>query len=209
MLTRNFTQSWLHPYWLSSVSQTNVLDAKTACILWNLILVCPFFPHACCYWLIFIMFDVKRYAFRGFKSMRLEFDICQTKLWNQFFLFSVESLTLAKMDWRDWSGYKYWKTCTSLFCAFRRKYRYFYGKNVSIPRLCQELGLSYGILWRILHLDVHLHPYKVQLTQHLKPADHSQRRRYVKWVLGNFWWMAIFRTKFLQRWSIFHTRWVC
>ena len=24
-----------------------------------------------------------------------------------------------------------------------------------------ELGLSYGTLWRILHLDLHLHPYKV------------------------------------------------
>jgi hypothetical protein len=55
--------------------------------------------------------------------------------------------------------------------------------NVSIPRRSQELGLSYGTLWRILHLDLHLHPYKVQLTQQLKPADHSQRRRYVEWVL--------------------------
>ena len=36
--------------------------------------------------------------------------------------------------------------------------------NVSIPRRSQELGLSYGTLWRILHLDLHLHPYKVQLT---------------------------------------------
>ena len=51
--------------------------------------------------------------------------------------------------------------------------------NVSIPCRSQELGLSYGILWRILHLDLHLHPYKVQLTEQLKPADYSQRRRYV------------------------------
>ena len=42
------------------------------------------------------------------------------------------------------------------------------------------------------YLDRHLHQYKVQLTQPLKPADHSQRRRYVEWVLkqqvldGNF-----------------------
>ena len=35
----------------------------------------------------------------------------------------------------------------------------------------------------ILHLDQHLHPYNVHLTQQLKPADHSQRRRYVEWVL--------------------------
>ena len=51
--------------------------------------------------------------------------------------------------------------------------------NVSIPRRSQELELSYGTLWRILHLDLHLHPYKVQLTQQLKPGDHSQYRRYV------------------------------
>ena len=51
---------------------------------------------------------------------------------------------------------------------------------------------SYGTLWRILHLDLHLHPYKVQFTQQLKPADQLQRRRYMEWVLeqqavnGNF-----------------------
>ena len=55
--------------------------------------------------------------------------------------------------------------------------------NLSIPRRSQQLGLSYGSLWRILHLDLHLHPYKVQLTQQLKPADHSLRRRYAEWVL--------------------------
>ena len=41
-------------------------------------------------------------------------------------------------------------------------------------------------------MDLHLHPYTVQLTKQLKSADHSQRRRYVEWVLeqqavdGNF-----------------------
>ena len=44
--------------------------------------------------------------------------------------------------------------------------------NVSIPRRSQELRLSYGTLWRILQLDLHLHPNKIQLTQQLKPADH-------------------------------------
>ena len=43
--------------------------------------------------------------------------------------------------------------------------------NVSIPRRTQELGLSYGTLWRILHSDLHLHPYKTQLTQQLEPID--------------------------------------
>ena len=32
-------------------------------------------------------------------------------------------------------------------------------------------------------VDLQLYPYKFQLTQQLKPADHSQRRRYVEWVL--------------------------
>ena len=52
--------------------------------------------------------------------------------------------------------------------------------NVSTPRRSQELGLSYGTLWCILHLDLQLHPYKVQLTQQLKPADHSQCRGYLE-----------------------------
>ena len=60
------------------------------------------------------------------------------------------------------------------------------GPNVSIPSRSQELGLSYGTLLCILHLDLHLHPYKFRLTQQLKPAHHSQRRRYKdaahKWV---------------------------
>ena len=38
-------------------------------------------------------------------------------------------------------------------------------------------------LWRILHLDLYLHTHKVQLTQQLKPVEHSERRRYVEWVL--------------------------
>ena len=40
---------------------------------------------------------VKGYPFRGFKSMGMEFDIYQVKLWNQFFFFSVESPILTKM----------------------------------------------------------------------------------------------------------------
>ena len=55
--------------------------------------------------------------------------------------------------------------------------------NVLILRRSQELVLFYGTLWRSLHLDLHLQSYKVQLTQELKPAHHSQRHRYVDWVL--------------------------
>ena len=45
--------------------------------------------------------------------------------------------------------------------------------NLSIPFRSQELGLSYGALGRIFHLNLHLHPYKVQFTQQLKLADVS------------------------------------
>ena len=61
-----------------------------------------------------------------------------------------------------------------------------------ISRRSQELGLSYCTLWRILHLDLQLHPYKAQLRQQLKPVDHLQHRTYMEWVLeqqavnGNF-----------------------
>ena len=63
---------------------------------------------------------------------------------------------------------------------------------VANSRRTQELGLFYGKLWHIFHLDLHLHLYKIQLMQELKPTDYSERRRYVKWVLeqqavdGNF-----------------------
>jgi hypothetical protein len=55
--------------------------------------------------------------------------------------------------------------------------------GMSIPRRSQQLNISTSSLHRILHLDLHLHPYKVQLTQELKPADHLQRRAFSNWVL--------------------------
>lgn len=53
----------------------------------------------------------------------------------------------------------------------------------SIPRRSQELGLSRMSTWRILHYDLHLHPYKVQLSQELKPNDHRLRREFASWAL--------------------------
>ena len=53
----------------------------------------------------------------------------------------------------------------------------------SIPRRAQEVGLSRMSTWRILHYDLHLHPYKVQLTQELKPNDHRLRREFANWAL--------------------------
>jgi hypothetical protein len=38
---------------------------------------------------------------------------------------------------------------------------------------------------RILTKDLHLHAYKIQLTQELKPTDHAHRREIVNWVLEN------------------------
>ena len=55
--------------------------------------------------------------------------------------------------------------------------------NVSTLRRSQEFELFYDILWRILKLDLFLHPYKVQFTQQLKRADRSHRRRYVEFAL--------------------------
>lgn len=53
----------------------------------------------------------------------------------------------------------------------------------SIPRRSQELGISRTSLWRILRKDLGLHPYKIKLTQELKPLDHRKRREFVAWTL--------------------------
>lgn len=55
--------------------------------------------------------------------------------------------------------------------------------RLSIPRRSQQLGISQTSLQRILHKDLLLHPYKMQLTQELKPRDHGLRRTFVNWVL--------------------------
>ena len=41
--------------------------------------------------------------------------------------------------------------------------------GTSIRRRSQELQISPNALWRILHKELHLFPYKVQLTQQLLP----------------------------------------
>jgi len=50
---------------------------------------------------------------------------------------------------------------------------------ISIPRRAQHLGLSYGSLWRILHLDLHLHPYGFNKTAP-QATQHNPFRRYCK-----------------------------
>ncbi|KAJ8976940.1 hypothetical protein NQ317_012225 [Molorchus minor] len=55
--------------------------------------------------------------------------------------------------------------------------------NLSIPRRSQELGLSQTTTWIILHQDLHLKPYKVQITQELKANDHHLRQNFANWAL--------------------------
>jgi len=53
----------------------------------------------------------------------------------------------------------------------------------SLRRRSQQLGMSTSSVHRILKKDLHMHPYKIQLTQQLKPADHAKRRRFADWIL--------------------------
>ena len=53
--------------------------------------------------------------------------------------------------------------------------------STSIRRRAQQLHLSRSPLMNIKHNDLHLHAYKVQLTQELKPLDHSKRRQWSEW----------------------------
>lgn len=46
--------------------------------------------------------------------------------------------------------------------------------NISVPRCSEELGLSQMTTWRILHHDLRLKVYKVQLTQALEPSEKNQ-----------------------------------
>ncbi|GFY47670.1 putative DD41D transposase [Trichonephila inaurata madagascariensis] len=55
--------------------------------------------------------------------------------------------------------------------------------NQSIPRRSQELGIAKTTLWRNLRKDLTLHPYKIRLTQELKPMDHSKGRTFSDWAL--------------------------
>jgi hypothetical protein len=50
--------------------------------------------------------------------------------------------------------------------------------EMSIRRRSQQVGLSESTTWRILHKDLALKAYKVQITQELKPLDHLKRRSF-------------------------------
>lgn len=55
--------------------------------------------------------------------------------------------------------------------------------KTSIRHRSQQLQISRSTTQRILTKDLHLHAYKIQLTQELKPADHGKRRQFVQWVM--------------------------
>ena len=67
--------------------------------------------------------------------------------------------------------------------------------NVSNSPHSQELGLSYCTFWSISHLDLNLHPYKVQLMQQLTIPNIVDMWN---WCLNNRRWTAIFGTKFFS-----------
>lgn len=70
--------------------------------------------------------------------------------------------------------------------------------RTSTRRRAQQLGISRFSLMRILTIDLCLHPYKIQLTQLLKPEDHAKRLAFANWALhqheldGDFFAKIIF-----------------
>ena len=54
--------------------------------------------------------------------------------------------------------------------------------STSIHRCSQQMNISETSLSRILHKDLGMTPYKVQLVQELKPIDHPMRFRFDKWA---------------------------
>ena len=57
--------------------------------------------------------------------------------------------------------------------------------GTSLRHRSQQLDIPRSTMQQILMKDLHLHAYKIQLTQELKPTDHVHRREFVNWVLEN------------------------
>ncbi|CAH2097800.1 unnamed protein product [Euphydryas editha] len=55
--------------------------------------------------------------------------------------------------------------------------------KTSIWHRSQQLQISRSTTERILIKDLHLHAYKIQLNQELKPADHGKRRQFIQWIM--------------------------
>ena len=54
--------------------------------------------------------------------------------------------------------------------------------STSIHCRSQQLNISETLLRRILHKDLGMMPYKLQLVQELKSIDHPMRFRFAKWA---------------------------
>lgn len=67
----------------------------------------------------------------------------------------------------------------------------------STTRRSLELGISRTSLHRILHKDLNLHAYKIQLCQQLKPTDHFARRVFSDWLIEHRKIDAAFSTKII------------
>jgi len=57
--------------------------------------------------------------------------------------------------------------------------------GTSIRHRSKQIDIPRSTMQRILTKDLHLHDYKIQLTQELQPTDHVQCREFVNWVLEN------------------------
>lgn len=58
--------------------------------------------------------------------------------------------------------------------------------GLSTRKRSNALGLPRTSLIRILHNDLHLHPYKIQMVQELKPQDHAHRLQFANEMLERF-----------------------
>ena len=54
----------------------------------------------------------------------------------------------------------------------------------STRRLSQETTISHRSCRRILHLDLHMHPYRVSVVHALQPPDAPQRRQFCEWLFN-------------------------
>ena len=54
----------------------------------------------------------------------------------------------------------------------------------SVKEAMQELGLSFGTIWRILRFDLHWKPYKVHMTNRLTPDNCTKRETFCQWILS-------------------------
>ena len=69
--------------------------------------------------------------------------------------------------------------------------------SASIHRRSQQLNISETSLRRILHKDLCMTSYKVQLVQELYPIDHTMRFRFAKWACDQLTEVSAFQMKLI------------